>query len=82
MTNSEGVHAAVRVATGTTLDYNGDWHALFTLNSITAGTFNERLLRWINFKLSANYNNLPQAMQVYAVSQGFNNWSSMTTIVL
>lgn len=82
MSNQGGVQAAIRASTGTTLDYNGDWHALFDADSIETGPFNERLLDWINFKMTASYTSLPEAMQAYAEDQGFNNWSSMNTLTL
>ena len=44
---------------------------------ITTGTFNERMLSWINSALSASYANLPQAMQAYAVAKSANNWDSL-----
>jgi len=82
MTNQGGVQAAVREQTGTALDFNGDWHALFDADGIATGPFNGRMLLWINGQLSTSYASLPQAMQAFAVDQGFNNWSSMSTLVL
>lgn len=80
-TNQEGVQQAVRDNTGTTLDYNGDWHALFDAEGITAGDFNGRMLAWINQTLGTSYADLPGAQHAFAVDQGFNNWSSMNTFV-
>lgn len=71
--------ASVRGATGTTLDYNGDWSALFTADGIAAGDWNGRLLSWINLKLTASHTNVNEAMHAYAVSKGANNWSSLGT---
>lgn len=79
-TNQEGVHTAIRAATGTTLDYNSDWSTLFDQAGIDAGQFNERLLAWINLVLVASYASLPAAQQAFAEDQGFANWSSMNTI--
>lgn len=81
-TNQEGVQQAVRDNTGTTLDYNGDWHALFDAEGITAGDFNGRMLAWINQTLGTSYADLPGAQHAFAVDQGFNNWSSMNTLAL
>jgi hypothetical protein len=74
--------ATVRASTGTATTYEGDWHALFDQGSIAAGTFNERLLRWINGQLSSAYIELNSAMQAFATSQGAFNWSSMGTFTI
>lgn len=82
MSNQGNVQASVRTRSGVTaeLDYNGDWHYLWDQEDVPAGTFNERMLAWINVELSASHTNLPGAMQAYAESLGFYNWSSMTAI--
>ena len=82
MTNQSGVQQAVRDTTGTALDYNGDWSALFDQDGIAAGDFNGRMLAWINQYLGASHTSLPAAQQAFAVEQGFANWSSMGTLVL
>lgn len=61
----------------TETNYNEDLLRLFDAQSIPAGTFNERQLRWINARMAASYTNLTEAMQAYATSQGASNWSSM-----
>lgn len=71
--------ASVRAVTGTALTYEGDFHALFTAASVAAGTFDERLLAWINLKLGATYNNLPQAQQALATSLGATNFGAIGT---
>lgn len=78
-TNQEGVHLAVRDITGTERSYNEDWHALFDSESIAAGPFNARMLAWINATLSTSYTNVSEAMQAFAVEQGFANWAAMNT---
>lgn len=78
-TNQEGLHATVRALTGTSRSYNEDWHALFDSESIVTGSFNSRMLAWINASLSTSYTNVNEAMQAFAVDQGFSNWSSMNT---
>lgn len=70
---------SVRDVTGTALDYNGDWLALFADAGFTTGTFNERMLAYLNDRLAASHTSLPAAMQAFAVDQGFANWSSMGT---
>lgn len=70
-------HLSVRDITGTTRDYNSDWLQLFIDVGFETGTFNERLLRWINQSLGTTHTSLPGAMQAYAEWHGFDNWSSM-----
>lgn len=82
MSNQGLVQQSVRDSTGTALNYNGDWHALFDAGGIAAGSFNGRLLAWINTTLGTSYPDLPGAMQAFAVDQGYTNWSSMGTITL
>lgn len=79
MTNQELQLASVREVTGTAYGWPGDWHALFDLAGIPQGDFNGRLLAWINDYLSTSYAGLPEAMQAFAVDQGYINWSSMGT---
>lgn len=61
----------------TETNYNEDLLRLFDAQSIPAGTFNERQLRWINAVMVASYTNLDEAMQAYATSQGAYNWSAL-----
>lgn len=79
--NQEGVHQAVRDYTSTALDYQSDWIALFDLDGIPAGTFNERMLAWINDALGTSYVNLNSAKVAFAVDQGFDRWNDMNTFV-
>lgn len=78
-TNQEGKHEAVRAITGTARSYNEDWHALFDDDGIAAGPFDSRMLAWINATLGTSYTNVNEAMQAFAVEQGFANWASMNT---
>lgn len=82
MTNQEGVHAAVRNVTATAGTYLEDWHALFTANSVAAGPFNERMLSFLNTNLGTSYARLTDAMNAFAISQGFAGWSDMNTFTL
>lgn len=75
--NPADQQASVRAVTATTLTYNGDWHALFDQQGIAAGTFNERLLLWINVQLSSNYTNLPDAMSAFAIDRGSVSWDAL-----
>ena len=70
----------MRALTGSALTYDGDFLSLFTLRGVPAGTFDERMLGWINGALGSNYKELPSAMQAYAVSKGAYNWDSMTIV--
>jgi hypothetical protein len=81
MTNQEGRHGVVRTATSTTENYNGDFNQLFddTATVQAAGTFNERLLSYINVKLSASHTNINDAMQAFADNESRNDWDSMET---
>lgn len=80
LTNQELRQAAARLVTSTTLDYNGDWEALFDAAGISkALDWNGRMLAWINGKLTANYIDLPDAMTAFAIANGAPSWSSMGT---
>jgi hypothetical protein len=68
---------AIRVQTGTTLTYEGDWHALFDKDGIATGTFNNRLLAWINLALNTSHTNLMDAMEDYAEKHGANSWEGL-----
>jgi hypothetical protein len=71
--------ASVRAESGTTLTYEGDWHAMWDGQSIAAGTFNERMLLYINEKLGVTYTNINDAMQALAMDAGATNFGSMGT---
>lgn len=77
--NQSDRQASVRAVTGTAWTYEGDWSALFDSASIPAGSFNGRLLAWINSTMSASYTELNGAMQAYAVSQGAASWNELGT---
>lgn len=81
-TNQEGVHAAIRASTGTARSYNEDWHAIFNAAGIATGNFDSRMLAWVNARLSTSYTNVNTAMNAFAISQGFTNWSAMNTLTL
>ncbi len=89
MTNQGDLQQAVRTRSGSTknLDYNGDWDALFDAEAVPVGTFNGRLLTWLNTELVADgdlaapYADLPGAMQAYAERVGVYNWSSLNTLL-
>ncbi len=78
-TNSEAKQASVRGVTSTTATFNEDWLALFNARSIGAGTYNERLLAYINGELSTSYTDINLALQAFATDQDDYNFSSMGT---
>lgn len=80
-TQSELRQASIRAVTGTSLDYNGDWMALFDLAAIPKGNFDERMLAWINVKLGATYTNVNNAMQALATANNTANFSSLGTFI-
>lgn len=71
----------VRDVTGTALSYEGDWHALFDLQTVADGDFNGRLLKWINTQLSASYTDVNGAMAAFAAAKAADtdvtNWGAM-----
>jgi|TARA_R110001583_G_scaffold58221_1_gene173818 hypothetical protein len=78
-TNQEARQTSVRGVTSTTGTYDEDWVALFTARSAPAGTYNERLLNYINTKLSTSHTNMNDALQALAANQSADNFSSMGT---
>lgn len=80
MTNQSLQQASVRALTGTTYGYNGDWHALFDLDGIPVGPWDQRMLAWINQQLPAEYTGLPDALAAFAAANGAASWNSLGTI--
>lgn len=77
MSNQSLKQASVRTVTGTSLTYEGDWHALFDLLGLPSGDYNGRLLQYINVKLGTTYTNLPSAMMAFALANGASNWDGL-----
>ncbi len=67
----------MRAATGSALDHDGDWHALFDLAGILAGPFDGRMLAWINGQLGTAYGEVNGAMAAFAARWGCPSWSAM-----
>ena len=80
MSNQSNLQAAIRSATSTTLDFNGDFMKEFADSSTGGVTFNEKLLAWINGEVTASHTNINAAMQAFAVSKSRNNWNAVTAI--
>lgn len=79
-TNQEARHAAVRSITGTTWTHDGDWMALFTSESIAAGTFNERFIGWLQAATGSASTNINDLKAKYASDNGFASWEAVNTI--
>jgi hypothetical protein len=75
--NQEARQTSIRAVTSTTGSVNEDWIALFTARSAPAGQFNERMLAYINTKLSTSHTNINDAMQALAANQSADNFSGM-----
>jgi hypothetical protein len=72
MGNNQGDRQqTLRTSTGKALNYEGDWLAKFDANAIAAGTFNGRLLAFINAQLAPTvpYTEINGAMYAYAIAQ-------------
>lgn len=68
---------SVRDATSLVNHYNEDWHALFDLEGIPTGTLDERMLQWINIRLSSNYTSLQSAKTAFAQAEGYNYYDEI-----
>lgn len=77
MGNQEAKQASVRAVTGTSLDYNSDWSALFDLAGIAAFGWNGRLLAWLNLKMGTGFTDLSSAMAAFAIANGAKDWDSL-----
>ena len=82
MTNQETRQQNIRDITSTAHNTSSDWHALFDDAGIAAGTFNERMLAWINDSLGTSYTNVSGAMAAFAADQGFTSWASISPLSL
>lgn len=82
MSNQSGILAAIQAITGTARGWNGDWHALFDMDGIPDGSWNGRMLAWINGRLGTTYTSLPAAQMAFAIDQGFSCWNAMNDMIL
>ncbi len=80
-TNQELRQASVRAVTGTAYTYNGDWMALFDMEGIAAGPFNQRFLAWINARLSSAYTELNGAKAAFAAAEGVDRFADIGVFV-
>lgn len=61
--------------------YEEAFMRLFDAETIPAGPFNERMLRWINARLASDYTSLPSAQAAFAQSLGLTKWDDVGTFV-
>lgn len=80
MSNQSTLQAAIRASTSTAHPVNGDWLALFAAGAITTGSFNERMLAWLNAQLGASHTSLPAAQRAFAVARSVEKWQDVTAI--
>lgn len=71
--------ASIRAVTGTTGTYEEDWLALFTRVGVAAGTFNERMLMYINQRLGTAYTEVNGAMAAMAAAESVDNFQALGT---
>lgn len=82
-TNQEGRVIALRTATSaTTGTHEQNWFEVMAADAVTTGTYNERLLAWINAKLSASHASLPAAQAAYAAQYGYTRWTDQNTLTI
>ena len=81
-TNQEARHQDLRDQTATARSTASDWHAYWDDQGVDAGTFNERMLTWINTVLGTSYTNVAGAMHAYAADKGFGRWSDINDLSL
>jgi len=81
-TNQENRHQDLRDQTSTTGSTSSDWHAYWDDQGIDTGTFNERMLAWINTALGTSYTDVTGAMAAYAADKGVSGWSSLDDLAL
>ena len=79
--NQEQLQADIRALTGSASSLNSDWQALFDQAGVPDGSFNQRLLGWIDNQLGTSHGNLNAALGAYAAAYGFGSWTEVTDIV-
>ncbi len=81
-TNQELRHISIRAITSTTGTYTEDWIAAFDDDSVAAGHFNERLIGWLQNRLSSSDDNLPDLMTEFAIAKGSASWNELGTFTI
>jgi hypothetical protein len=80
VTNQESLQTSIRLITGTSGTIDEDWMELFDDYSIASGSFNERMMLWLQSALNSSETNINALKQLYADSLGVYNWNSVYTI--
>lgn len=80
MSNQSDRQASFRAIGGTTGTIQEDMLAAFADDSITTGTFNERLYAWLGNRGATG--TLTERMHAFAVAKSANNWDSLGTFTL
>jgi hypothetical protein len=70
---------SIRAVTGTTGTHNEDWIALFNLRGMAAGSFEARMIAYINNKLTTSYTEVNAAMAALAANASADSFQSMGT---
>ena len=80
MSNQSARHAAVNAILGISGGtYEGSFGAMFDADSIPAGTFNGRLLAWLNEYLGVTHTTLSGAQHAFALANGAADWNGLAT---
>lgn len=79
--NQSELQRAIRSETGTALPFEGDWHSLWDLLDVDRGTFDERLLQYINDALGTSYTSLNTAQVAFANVLGVRSWHEVTELL-
>lgn len=60
--------------------HNGYYMQAFTEEGITDGSFNGRFIAYLKNRLSSSDGNINNLKQALALSLGFDNWNSITSL--
>ena len=69
---------SLEAVTGSSLGWNGDWMKYWDLLAVPTGTWDERMLKWINTILGTTYDEINGAMTAYAISRGATRFEAMS----
>lgn len=71
--------ASIRAVTGTAGTHNEDWIALFNLRGMAAGSFEARMIAYVNNKLTASYTEVNAALAALAADASAGQFQAMGT---
>ena len=80
--NQSDRQASVRTYSGTSLNYEGDWLALFNLLGVADGDYNGRMIGFINQTLASTYPDLNGAQYAFAANSNAGSWNELGTFTL